>query len=207
MKGQIFNSDPVTKWPLDETYDDRMNTYDAIPSNNPVFTKNGYVNQAILFNATRNQSLIAPHIPLAANSFTIELWLKIPKYVNPSDHSILGLCPSAVNAHDCLHLVIRSADHHLMMGFFHDDCHGSFSVPLNEWIHAAFVFDKNTLKQIIYVNGIIDAICTASGSITPTTGSITIGGVPLLIPSAGLNYFNVNFIVDHETCFLQSVTF
>ena len=74
-----------------------MNNYDAVPSNKPVFTKDGYVNQAIFFNASRNQSLTAPHIPLAGNSFTIEFWLKVTEYVNAIDHSILGLCPSAVS--------------------------------------------------------------------------------------------------------------
>lgn len=206
-KTRIFNSDPVAKWLLDETYDDRMNNYDAVPSNNPIFTNDGYVNQAIFFNASRNQSLTAPHIPLAGSSFTIELWLKVTEYVNAIDHSILGLCPSAVNMHDCLHLTIRWADHRIYMGFFNDDCASNSSVPVNEWVHVAFVFDITTLIQTIYYNGIIDANCTASAGITPTTGSITIGSIPVMLGFKGLNFFNVSFVIGRETCFDNQLQF
>jgi hypothetical protein len=169
-----------------------MKIYNATPIQTPTFVSNGYVNQALFFTATAIQSLSAPYIPLAYTSFTIEAWLKPTSFPNLVDHSILGLCPSP-SAHLCLYLVIRTiaSNHYLYFGFFGDDCQGNTSLTANQWIHAAFVFDLSTLTQSIYLNGLLDNKCIASAPFMASTGSVTIGTVPGIIPINYVNFFQV----------------
>ncbi len=186
----IFDSGFLARWTFDNTLTDITNVYNATSYNNPSFVINGYVNQALFFNASLNQSLSAPYIPLAYTSFTIEVWLQPTLFPNVEDHSILGLCPNSA-PNQCLHLVIRqiNSNHYLYFGFFADDCQGNTPVTLNQWIHAAFVFDITTLTQSIYINGILDNSCTASSPIIATTGSVTIGTVPGIIPLDNMNFY------------------
>jgi hypothetical protein len=185
----------LAKWLFDGTFNDVMNTYNATPIQTPTFVPNGYVNQALSFNAAALQSLSTPYIPLAYISFTVEAWLKPTAFPNLIDHSILGLCPSA-SAHLCLYLVIRKivSNYYLYFGLFADDCQGNTSLTSNQWIHVAFVFDITTLTQSIYLNGLLDNRCTVSAPFMANMGSVTIGTVPSLIPTNNVNFFQVRFV-------------
>ena len=171
-----------------------MNTYNATSFNNPSFVTNGYVNQALFFNSTLFQSLSTPYIPLINTSFTIEAWLNPTQFSNLNDQSILGLCPSAT-PYQCLQSFIRrrSSYYYLYFGFFADDCQGNTSLSLNQWIHVAFVFDITTLTQSIYLNGILDNRCLASTPLMTSTGQITIGVIPAIIPLNNMNFYQVSF--------------
>jgi hypothetical protein len=177
-----------------------MNIYNATSINNPSFNTNGYVNQALLFDASFNQSLSTPYIPLASTSFTIEVWLKPTIFPNLVDHSIFGLCPSATS-YQCLYVVIRtiSANQYLYFGFYNADCLGNTTLTLNQWIHAAFVFDMASLTQSIYLNGILDNSCTVSSPIMAATGSGTIGTVPALISAINMNFYQVSLLQFYES--------
>lgn len=187
-----FSSNLLAKWPFDGNFADIINSNNATSYQSPSFVANGYVNQALYLNATLFQSISASYISLANTSFTIEVWLKPTLFPNPTDHGILGLCPSALS-YQCLHLLIRNSgsNHYLYFGFFGDDCQGNTSVSVNEWIHAAFVFDITTLTQSIYLNGILDNSCVVSSPILATIGRITIGTIPSLIPINYTNFYNV----------------
>ena len=165
---------------------------------------NGYVNQAAFFNASAIQSLVAPYIPLAYTSFTVEVWLKPSFSSGHTDYSILGLCPFAA-AYECLHLVIRNigSNYYLYLGFFGDDCQGNTALTANQWIHAAFVFDATTLTQSVYLNGKLDNNCTASSPINASTGVVTIGTVTNMIPIMNINFYEVRIFLREyiETTF------
>lgn len=192
----VFDSGYLARWSFDGTLNDINNIYNATSYNNPSFVTNGYVNQALFFDASLIQSLSAPYIPLAYTSFTVEVWLNPTLFPNLIDHSILGLCPSAT-PNQCLYLLIRkiNSNYYLYFGFFADDCHGNTSLTLNQWIHAAFVFDITTLTQSIYLNGILDNSCTASSPIMASTGSVTIGAIPAIIPINNMNFFQVSLFL------------
>jgi hypothetical protein len=149
----------------------------------------------LFLDASDFQSLSASYISLANTSFTIEVWLQPTLFPNLIDHGILGLCPSAAS-YQCLHLLIRKSgsNNYLYFGFFGDDCQGNTALSLNVWIHAAFVFDITTLTQSIYLNGILDNSCVASAPIMATTGLITIGTIPGIIPINNVNFYQVNFL-------------
>jgi hypothetical protein len=191
-----FSSDLLARWPFDGDFTDIISSDNATSYQNPSFTPDGYVNQALVLTASLTQSLSAPYIPLANTSFTVEVWLQPTLFPNLVDHSILGLCPAAA-PNQCLQLVIRtiSSNHYLYFGFFADDCQGNTPLSLNQWIHAAFVFDLTTLTQSIYLNGILDNSCMVSAPFMATTGLITIGTIPTTIPLFSVNFYQVNIFL------------
>jgi hypothetical protein len=130
--------------------------------------------------------MYTPFIPLNNISFTVEAWIKPTGYPNPSDFSIVGLCPIRTTNY-CLHINIRNQK--LYFGFYFNDVQGGTTILLNQWIHAAFVFDATVNNQTIYLNGFQDGQNTVSSVLRVTSGNFTIGtneGVAL-----PYNYFQV----------------
>ncbi len=183
----------ISEWLFDETFNDALGNYDATSKNNVSFTTQGYIQQAAVFTLNASQMLVAPYMPIVNSSFTVETWIYITELVNTLDQCIFGLCHVATS-HQCLHLTIRQAgaDYYLYLGFYDADCQGITPLTLNTWIHAAFVFDMASMRQFIYLNGILETYCTVSSSLNITTpSSVTIGDIPSLPPSGSYKYFQV----------------
>jgi hypothetical protein len=188
----ISSSDLLAKWTFDGTFIDQMNTYNATPMNSPSFITNGYVNQALILNAASSQYLYTSYIPLINATFTIELWLYPTGFPNPRDHSILGLCTNT-STDQCLQLTIRNSTgtYRLYMAFFGDNCLSNTTVPLNQWTHAAFVFDSATLAMSIYQNGVLVANCIAALPLQGIANNVTIGYIQGIVAAYGTNFFKV----------------
>ncbi|CAF0780857.1 unnamed protein product [Adineta steineri] len=60
-------------WQFDGTFLDKFNNYNTTPTTNMSFISTGYVGQALIFSTNTNPMLIAPYIPLASTSFTIDI--------------------------------------------------------------------------------------------------------------------------------------
>ena len=190
----ISSSGLLAQWTFNGTFADQMSTYNAIPINNPSFHNDGYVNQALALNATSNQYLYTDYIPLINVTFTVDLWFYPTGYPNPIDHSILGLCTVPSND-QCLLLTIRNHNgvHSLYMSFSGDNCMSNLSVPLNEWTHAAFVFDATTHNMSIYQNGLLIMSCTSALTLQGSPNNVTIGYIPGIVTTNGSNFFQVDF--------------
>ncbi|UJR07898.1 hypothetical protein I4U23_012180 [Adineta vaga] len=150
----------------------------------------GYIDQALTFVANNNQTLTSSVMSLASISFTVTAWIYPTGFPNTKDHSIVGLCPNALS-YECLHIVIRknSGNCYLYFGFYAADCQGNAIIPINEWIHVAFVFDVSTLTQSIYINGKLDATKTIASSFKGNPDSVTIGNIPGIDLTSGRNNF------------------
>jgi hypothetical protein len=192
----ISSSDLLGQWAFDGTFLDETNAYNAIPINSPSFTSSGYVNQALMLNASANQYLTTPYIPLVNASFTVELWIYPTGFPNPTDHGILGLCTHPSND-QCLHLTIRrsASTYHLYMSFFGDNWMSIATVPLNTWTHAAFTFDRNTLKMSIYLNGRLTVSAISALPLQGIPNIVTIGYIPGILSAYGNNFFHG--FIDH----------
>lgn len=156
--------------------------------------------EAALFNASAQQGLYTSFTPMNNRSFTIEAWIQPTGFPNPSDHSIVGLCPTQITS-QCLHANIRSAK--LYFGFYNNDVRGETNVVVNQWIHGAFVYDAVARTQTIYLNGFRNAQNIGSNALGVTSGNITIGYNQNVDPSR--NYFQV--ISDCDTIVISKRTF
>jgi hypothetical protein len=168
----IDSSSGLALWPFDGSYIDIISGYNGIPSAIPPTFFTGYFGQAVSFNASAQQAVYTSFIPLNNVSFTIAAWIKPIGYPNPTDNSIVGLCPTHT-ANRCLHITIRSKK--LYFGFYYNDVRGGTTISLNKWIHVAFVFDARRRTQTIFLNGIQDGHAAVSSVFRATSGNFTIG--------------------------------
>jgi hypothetical protein len=176
----------LAMWPFDGSYVDVVGGHNAISSPNLPSFVTGYIGQAVSFNASAKLAMFTSFIPLDSVSFTVEAWINPTGYPNPSDYSIVGLCPSQTTNY-CLHINIRNTK--LYFGFYYNDVQGGTTISLNKWIHVGFVFEVTTKVQTIYLNGIQDGQASVSSALLVTAGNFTIGtNEGVVLP---YNYFQV----------------
>ncbi len=141
--------------------------------------------RAILFTAASFQSVVVPtFFNLSFTSFTIEAWI-YPTITITGDRGIFGQCQCSTCANQCLYLILRSA--RLYISFTSNDLWGSTTLVLNTWYHIAFVYNYQTQQQILYVNGVQDAIKSNAAAYQGTNGSVQIGSTQVYSTT---NYFN-----------------
>ena len=194
----------LAEWEFDNNLIENVSNAVTTADQSPTYTT-GYANRALLFDVNANQSLTSSHIALVGISFTIDAWIYPTGFPNLQEHIVFSLCPSQ-GTYDCLYLSIHvdSGNYIPYLSFFGDDCPGSTSLTVNEWTHVAFVFEPNSLTQSIYVNGKLDATRTAAGPFKANSGSVTIGGNPLMSIPLDTNYFQVGFYCSFLTAFTSS---
>ena len=99
----------------------------------------------------------AQDLRLKDHDFTVQTWLKIPKYIEgKSDYCILGSKSSAYQ--QALHLMIRNGKPY--MGFFNNDIEGHTAIEANKWYNITWRYNKQNGEQAIFVNGKLDAVAT-----------------------------------------------
>jgi hypothetical protein len=90
-------------------------------------------------------------------SFSFLCWIRIRSH--QPDNAIIGADFLKNAPNHCLHLTIRNGKAY--MGFFYNDLHDSQTIPLNTWVHLAFVYEIESRSQAIYVNGQQNAVAAA----------------------------------------------
>ena len=147
----------------------------------------GYIGQAVLFNASLQQTIRTSYISLYNVSFTVDVWIKLTAYpTSGADSHIVGLCPSGSTSR-CLQILIRSQKPYF--GFYSNDLGGAATISLNQWIHLAFVYDVIKRTQTIYVNGVQDSQRTNVSPLVVSSGNFTIATNENIATSTG--YFQV----------------
>lgn len=189
-KSWYDSSGGLAFWPFEGNYADVVSSYHGYSSSKLPSFVTGVFGQAIYLNQSGKQAMYTPYIPLRNVSFTVEAWIKPTGYPNPSDFSIVGLCPSQTTNY-CLHINIRNTK--LYFGFYFNDVAGATLIQLNKWIHTAFVFEVTTRLMTIYLNGVVDGQSVRTSSLLVNSGNFTIGtNEGVVIPN---NYFEVRTIL------------
>eukprot|EP00823_Brevimastigomonas_motovehiculus_P009497 TRINITY_DN916_c0_g1_i3.p1 TRINITY_DN916_c0_g1~~TRINITY_DN916_c0_g1_i3.p1 ORF type:complete len:609 (-),score=254.99 TRINITY_DN916_c0_g1_i3:344-2170(-) len=104
------------------------------------------------------------HLGMVNNSYTVEMWFYATEIVS-GDQTIVGSDTGGNSA--CAHYLLRDA--HPYLGHYCDDVSSKLYYPAKEWHHLAFVFDKSTGEQIIYLDG---KVCAQSGSHNPLNAGV-----------------------------------
>ena len=100
----------------------------------------------------------AQDLQLRDHDFTVQTWLKIPKYIDgKADYCILGSKSSAYQ--QALHLLIRNGKPY--MGFYNNDIEGNTVIEPNKWYNVTWRYNKQNGEQAIFVNGKLDAVATS----------------------------------------------
>jgi hypothetical protein len=67
----------------------------------------------------------------------------------------------------------------LRLGFFSDDLIGNTNVNSKQWHHVAYVYDRSTSQQLVYLNGNLDGNRTTLSSYNGNASQLVFGAVPL----------------------------
>ncbi|CAF1238188.1 unnamed protein product [Didymodactylos carnosus] len=177
-------------WSFDNNTNDLYGVYGGSIVNGASYlspTTSPYVysgsDQAIRLQSTSNQSVsVSTFFNLTYTSFTVEAWI-YPQLVT-TDNTIFGQCACTACTNQCLYLIIRSS--HLYMGFNFNDLAGTATLTASTWYHVEFVYNYQTLQQIIYLDGVQDSIRSNVQPYQGQNGSITIG-ISTFLPA---NYYN-----------------
>ncbi|CAF1293230.1 unnamed protein product [Adineta steineri] len=176
----------LAKWHFENNYADEFNLHNGVASGSPNLTfVQGYAGQAISFVANSSQMVSTSYIPLANTSFSIDAWIYPTGLTNPLHQSICGLCPTAA-ADQCLHMTLRltGSIYPLYFGLYGDDVNTNTpAILINNWVHAAFVYDATNRILSVYRNGIFLSGGSTSSGLKATTGSFQIGNIPVLVAS------------------------
>ncbi|CAF0957705.1 unnamed protein product [Didymodactylos carnosus] len=148
------------------------------------FASSGFYGGSYFSTNSLNSYLQVPassYFDLNSRSFTFEAW--IYSYSLTNDQPLFSQCTCTSCTNQCLFLVIRSSK--LYMGFNFNDLPGSTTLSTSIWYHVAFVYNYQTSQQIIYLDGVQDAIRSNVSPYLGTNGSIYFS-YSLLLPS---NYY------------------
>ena len=161
----------------------------------------GYVGSAIYFNAALSQRLSAPAMQLNSRSFTIEFWFYLVNAVS-NNFAFFGQLSVINTQQQTLFLAVTGG--RLIIGFFNDDVTSSRVLSDSTWYHAAFVYDMNIRRQLIYIDGLLDITSSvSSGPYLGTSGVITIGGADVY---GGLGIPYLTGAIDHLTVTTRAKT-
>ncbi|CAF4643320.1 unnamed protein product, partial [Rotaria sp. Silwood2] len=154
--------------------------YNGLLINNPLFTTATATNlpyvgngQALTFTSGSSQSFAvsSPFFNLSYTSFTFEAWIYYS--TTTSDRGIFGQCQCSTCTNQCLYLIMRN--NRLYVDFTSNYLSGSTAITTTYWYHIAFVYNYETRQQILYLNGVQDAIKSNAQPYQGQNGSIHIG--------------------------------
>ena len=170
-------------WSFENTPNDLNNTYNGSLNNDATYSTAGSTSfpyfgatQSLLLNGTSQFLWVSsPIFPLNFTSFTIEAWI-YPSSLS-SDRGIFAQCHCRGCTNQCLYFITRG--NRLHIGFTSNDLTGSTILIINTWYHVAFVYNYQTQQQILYVNGVQDAIKSNAAPYQGTNGSVLIGSAQI----------------------------
>lgn len=155
-------------------------------SYSPISNSAPYVGygRALALNANLTQFVLGTaFVDLSYTSFTIEGWIN--SVTSTGDRGIFGQCQCSTCTNQCLYFILRSGRLHI--GFTSNDLSGSTVISNNNWYHVAFVYNYQTQQQILYLNGVQDAIKSNAQAYQGKNGSIQIGSTQVYSTT---NYFH-----------------
>ena len=140
------------------------------------------------FFANQTFSFIPFILNLTATSFTISTWIMLPLSTvwNSSEIGLFAHC-EITTTDKCLHLTVR--DGYLRLGFYADDLLANTFLTNSIWYHAAFMYDRVTGTQSIYLNGQLDGNRSTTGVYQSHASAMVLGIRPFVGGTSPLNSY------------------
>ncbi len=162
----------VAYWPLDEgqgtvAYDSSVNKSNCTMSGTSYWTVNGKFGKA--FNASGDDIATCPYIAIDNRSFSVSGWIKFNSL--SGDQPLLEQNGGTTNLH--LHLLARSSK--LLFAFYANDLTGNTTLATGQWYYVTFVYQADTNRREIYLNGVLDAQDTSPSDYLGASGSTVLG--------------------------------
>jgi hypothetical protein len=157
----------------------------ALGLTSPSYSLSWTATNSLAFTSSNQQYVSIPYVNLAKQSFTLEMWLNPSSVVGQVDYGVFDQCGSDLI---CLSLSIRNARVTLSFDSLNNSSrklYGSSVLNNNNWVHVAVVYDAIKFQQMIYVNGLIDALST--GIVSPYQGT-SLGATTTIAMSSSLGY-------------------
>ena len=145
------------------------------------FAQTGIAGSTVYLNSFSNQYISIPYVNLSQQSFTFQIWFAYYFDNTTMDLTLFSQC--GFNDNICFRLSIR--ENRFALSFDATNPNGkiligSSAIPYNIWNHVTVVYDAVSYKQLIYLNGRIDAV--SRGMIYPYQGT-----------SKGGSYSNIGY--------------
>ena len=167
-------------WTFDAVTNDYFGVYNGTLINGATYfstsTTNPFVGygRGLSLTSTSSQyfTVISPFLDLSFKSFTIEARI-FPIISSSTDFGIFSTFQCFICTNLGLSLIIRN--YQLFVIFTNNDLAGNTTLVTSTWYHIAFVYNYETLQQIIYINGVQDAIKSNAAPYQGINGTLLIG--------------------------------
>ncbi|CAF1497964.1 unnamed protein product [Adineta steineri] len=191
------NPPDIIKWLFDGDLNDVYGRYNGYLTNTKgqlidnytdLWSSPGYAGygSAVNFGSTV-YSIVDHYLYLNTTSFTISAWIWPPSNTDTEDSysnaatedssyfTLFSHCETP-DVDKCLHLVMKAGL--LYLNFYYDDAVSNTQLNSGQWYHVAFVYDRSTSQQLIYLNGTLDASRIAKSPYIGNAHQIILGAVP-----------------------------
>ncbi|CAF1106760.1 unnamed protein product [Adineta steineri] len=180
----LVNPPAIIQWLFNSDFNDVYGTYNGslVNNSNVTWMSPGYAGygSAVCFLST-NYLLINHYLNFNSTSFTISAWIWIPANLSLNENFFVLFVHCNLTTQDtCLHIGIDCG--RVFLGFYSDDLTGGTSLNSSQWYHVAYVYDRLSSRQIVYLKEIQDGRRVTSGPYKGTANVLTVGSIPSFAP-------------------------
>ncbi|CAF1374380.1 unnamed protein product [Adineta ricciae] len=193
---------PNIQWLFDGNLNDSFGNYPGISANGNIqwISPDYSGNRKAAYFANKSYVIVPYTLELIDTSFTVSTWIRLlsNRPLNTSEFGIFTHCEN-INDNNCLYMSIRYGK--LFFSLNNNNVIGNSFLTSNIWYHVAYVYDRITLTQSVYINGQLDGVLSSTGIYQGNASQIWIGASPFtyMYPNPFAYMDELNFVPRAES--------